>query len=76
MVLLDSSFGWKSSEDQQGIIDELQMRASAAGLRGTVVPVWESSGRPAFIAPRNWLPFFEGLTLLDIAANVNTKLYW
>lgn len=77
IIPLDSSFDSKPRADQDAVIRELQQRASAAGLRGTVVPVWEnSSGRMSFIAPKNWHPFFQSLSLADVAMNINRKLYW
>jgi hypothetical protein len=77
IVPLDSSFGAKTTTSQQVVIDELQLRARSAGLAGTVVPVWDAgNGRMAFIAPRNWHPFFRGIDLYFVAANINRQLYW
>lgn len=77
IIPLDETFGNKNSQDQHGIIQELQARATAAGLAGTVVPVWDSGGgRMAFIAPPNWHPFFGGLDLAWVATNINREIYW
>ncbi len=77
IIPLESSFGGRSSSDQQTAIAELQIRAVAAGLAGTVVPVWDSgSGRMAFIAPRPWHSFFQSLSLRVVAANINKTLSW
>ena len=77
IIPLDSAFGRKTSSDQHQIIEELQMRARAAGLAGTVVPVWDSGGgRMAFIAPPKWHPFFTSLNLAFVATNVNKEFYW
>jgi hypothetical protein len=76
IVPLDSSFGHKTSADQEAIIADLQMHSLAAGLAGTVVPVWEQSGRMAFIAPTPWHPFFKSLSLQAVFANVNKELSW
>lgn len=38
IVLLDSSFGHKTPDDQDAIVADLQAHAIAANLRGTVVP--------------------------------------
>ncbi|MGJ0391901.1 MAG: hypothetical protein ACR650_03960 [Methylocystis sp.] len=75
IVPLDSSFGCKSGQEQSEAIGELQMRSTSAGLRGTVVPVWQSSGRMAFIAPRPWHPFFQSLSLPMVYANLNKELH-
>jgi hypothetical protein len=52
IIPLESHFGSMSAQDQNATISSLQLHASEAGLRGTVVPVWDSgSGRMGFIAP-------------------------
>ena len=77
IIPLDNSFRRKSQTDQDATISELQMRASSAGLAGTVVPVWdEGGGRMAFRAPPNFHPFFKSIDLLYVSANINRKLYW
>lgn len=77
IIPLDRTFGQKSENDKDSIVSELQVRASSAGLAGTVVPVWDSGGgRMAFISPRNWHPFFKSLNLQFIAVNINRELYW
>jgi len=76
IVPLDSPFGHKTSEDQNAIITDLQLRARSAGLAGTVVPVWESGGRMNFIAPRPWHPFFQSLSIADVLRNINKELSW
>lgn len=74
IVPLDSSFDYKSSTEKNGIVNSLQFHANSAGLRGTVVPVWQSGGSMKFIAPPNWHPFFKSLSWLDIRANINREL--
>jgi len=77
IIPLDSTFGNKTSRDQNETIGELQIRSRAAGLAGTVVPVWDSGGgRMAFIAPQQWHPFFSSITFQWIAANINRELSW
>jgi hypothetical protein len=74
---LDSDFGYKTRQDQQEIVSEIQIRSRSAGLAGTVVPVWDNGGgRMAFIAPNNWHPFFRSLTLRAVWANVNREISW
>ena len=74
---LDSSFGQKQSSEQNNIVGGIQARASSAGLRGTVVPVWDGGGgRMSFIAPRNWHAFFLSISLSFVWANVNRELSW
>jgi hypothetical protein len=76
IVPLDSSFGHKTSDDQNAMITELQLRARAAGVAGTVVPVWESGGRMSFMAPRPWHPFFKSLSIPAVLRNINKELSW
>jgi hypothetical protein len=76
IIPLDSSFGHKSDADQSDIISDLQAHSIGAGLRGTVVPVWESGGRMHFRAPRPWHPFFQSLSLQQVWANVNGQISW
>jgi hypothetical protein len=75
IVPLESAFGHKSQTDQQKVIAALQLCARSAGLAGTVVPVWDDGfGRMAFIAPRPWHSFFQGLSLALVGANINKRL--
>jgi hypothetical protein len=74
IVPLESSFGSKSTMDQEDTILALQDCAHGAGLAGTVVPVWRSGGAHRFIAPPNWHPFFRSLSWRGIMANLNREL--
>jgi len=77
IIPLNDSFRFMNQPDQHEIISELQLRASNAGLKGTVVPVWDNgNGRMAFIAPENWHPFFRSIGLQFVIANINRELYW
>jgi hypothetical protein len=77
IVPLESNFGSKSIGDQQGITADIQRHANGAGLRGTVVPVWDNGGgRMGYIAPRPWHPFFSGINMSFVAANVNREISW
>jgi hypothetical protein len=75
IIPLDSSFGHKTKPEQHKVIASLQLSATSAGLRGTVVPVWDAGvGRMAFIAPQNWHPFFSSINMGFVAANINREL--
>jgi len=77
IIPLESSFGHKTSQDQQEIIADLQIHSRAAGLAGIVVPVWDSGGgRMAFVAPHQWHPFFTSLNLQWVFANINREIFW
>jgi hypothetical protein len=73
---LESSFHHKTPREQEDILDELQTRATEAGLAGTVVPVWMIGNRMGFIAPPNWHPFFASISWDDILASVNREIHW
>ena len=74
IVPLDSSFGSKSSSDQNDTIAALERCAHAAGLAGTVVPVWRSGSSHRFICPSNWTPFFKSFSWNSIMGNINKEL--
>lgn len=74
IVPLESSFGQKSDNEQSEVIASLQAYASAAGLAGTVVPVWRSGSSHRFVAPPNWHSFFKSLGWDQIMANINKEL--
>jgi hypothetical protein len=77
IVPLEPSFGNQGSGEQQGAIRELQVRSRAAGLAGTVVPVWDAgAGRMAFIAPQPWHPFLQSIDLPRVFTSVNKELSW
>ncbi|MBS1840091.1 MAG: hypothetical protein JSS69_15005 [Acidobacteria bacterium] len=76
IVPLEPDFGNKTESAQQQIIADLQAHSVAAGLRGTVVPVWLSGRRMMFIAPQPWHPFFTNLDINTVLRNVNKELFW
>ena len=77
VVPLDKSFGHKTPQAQQEAVNELQLRAGAANLRGTVCPVWEDGGgRMKFIAPQPWFPYLRSLDLLLVQGLLNRELFW
>lgn len=74
IVPLAEAFDFKSVEEKRRITLALQVGARAAGLRGTVVPVWDSCGRMAFLAPQGFHPFFRSIDLGFVLSNVNRQL--
>jgi hypothetical protein len=77
IIPLDSSFGWKTKQQQSDIKADLQLHANAARLAGTVVPVWDAGGgRMGFLAPTQWHQFFSSINLQFVAANINKSLCW
>jgi hypothetical protein len=77
IIPLESRFGTMGSAAQAAEIKMLQIRANAAGLAGTVVPVWDAgSNRMGFRAPKQWHPYFGSISLSFVLANRNRELYW
>lgn len=75
IVPLEHTFGSKTSAEQHAVMASLQACAEAAGLRGTVVPVWKGNGgRMMFIAPQPWHPFFRSINLHLVASAINRRL--
>jgi hypothetical protein len=74
---LNSSFGSHGARDQSAFIFELENRAHAAGLAGSIAVVWDSGGGlMRFIAPRPWAPFFRSIDLDWVRSNINKTIYW
>jgi hypothetical protein len=77
IVPLSPSFALKSAAEQNAMVGELRARAAAAGLAGTVVPVWDCpAGRMRFLAPKGLHPFFRRLDLDRVLKLVNRDLSW
>jgi len=75
IIVVDSSFGLKTPGEQQKMTVALQECATAAGLAGTVVPVWDAgAGQMGFFAPTNWRAFFSSIDLAFVATNINREL--
>ena len=75
VIFLDSSFDQKSDEEQAEVHSALQLCASSAGLKGTVVPVWTVGNSMRFRAPQNWHSFFKSDGLYPtLVANINREL--
>lgn len=72
---VSSSFGRMTQQQQQDAADSIQFHATAAGLSGSVVPVWRAGGgRMGFFAPRAWAPFFRSISLSNVHANINRRI--
>ena len=76
IIPLEDSFDHRSDREQQSTVDELQLRSSAAGLKGIVVPVWNSGDRMRFIAPIKWHAFFQDMSMPSVQARLNKTLSW
>lgn len=74
LVVVSSAFGTMSTASKNDALSALQVCARAAGLRGTVVAVWNSGGRVMSVGPTGWEGFQRSLTWPFVAANINRKL--
>lgn len=75
IVLVPATFGKASVAGQRQAVVRLQACAIAAGMRGTVVAVWDAGeGRMGLQAPTRWHAFFKSIGLAHISANVNRTL--
>ncbi|MFK3663917.1 hypothetical protein ACI2JN_01485 [Ochrobactrum teleogrylli] len=73
---LAGSFEHKTAAEQSAAVNEIQVAARSAGLRGTVVVFWPSGGRMKFIGPRPWHTFLRSLSMQHIQMNLNRTLSW
>lgn len=75
IILVNNNFGYISNSEQNQIKNSLQLCATSAGLKGTVVPVWDAGmGRMGFLAPSAWQNFFMNLNLTFVYSNINREL--
>ncbi|WDQ17450.1 hypothetical protein [Rhodopirellula sp. P2] len=75
IVFVGATFGRKTTTEQNNARDTLQGCARAAGLAGTVVPVWDAGGgRMGFLAPSQWQGFFRTVGYSRLVRSINKKL--
>jgi hypothetical protein len=75
VIFLDSSFEYKTNDEQAKAVIALQVCATSAGLHGTVVPVWTVGNSFRFRAPKEWHPFFQSPGIYAaLVANINKEL--
>ncbi|MGE0597435.1 MAG: hypothetical protein AB7P07_13810 [Hyphomonadaceae bacterium] len=69
----------RPDREQQIIMDELQNRASMAGLVGLVIPVWRDAGSAngmKFRAPDTLHPLLQALNMDWVLSNLNKVVRW
>lgn len=74
LVPLDGSFAQVSRADQQRALQALQHYAAAAGLKGSVVPVWDRGGAAEFLAEKQLHPILQNISLFTVQQSVNREL--
>ncbi len=76
VILVNAEFAFKPADEQSNIISKLQRQSTSAGMKGTVVPVWQSGDRMSFVAPKQWHRFFQSLSFEAIQKNINREIAW
>jgi hypothetical protein len=75
IVKLDRAHARQSFETKKKARQDLQSKAKAAGLKGTVVTVWDAGGgNMGFLSPPEYSAIFGRINLAYVAENINTKL--
>jgi hypothetical protein len=75
IVKLDLTHARQSFETKKKTRHDLQQKAKAAGLKGTVVTVWDAGGgNMGFLSPPEYSAIFGRINLAYVAQNINTKL--
>jgi hypothetical protein len=76
IVIMDPGFARANPSQQEAIIGQLQARAKASGLTGTVAMVWDAGGKLDYLIPQPWHDFFQSITLDDVRARINAEIRW
>jgi hypothetical protein len=77
VVPISSDSGLETELQRREVRDELQARASSAGLSGTVILVWKKAfGDMEFLAPPDMHSAIANTSFEQIEAAVNTTLSW
>ena len=76
LIPLDSSFGSKSSSDQNLALNELERRAHAAGLAGRAAVFWQHGSHGHFMGPQRWHPYLRSISMSDVLRSVNKTISW
>lgn len=76
IVPLNWNFGTRCAYEQRLFLSELQTKASAEGVQGVIVPVWDNGGQMHFLCPPDWHSFFSHLDLPTIHTYLNRELCW
>ena len=75
IVKLDRAHARQSFDLKKKARLDLQQKAKAAGLTGTVVTVWDAGGgNMGFLSPPEYSAIFGRINLAYVTENINTKL--
>ena len=73
VTIVSPVFGKLAEEDQLRRMGCLQACAEAAGLRGTVVPVWKNEDTYEFLTPAQFADFLTNLQWTEILGRITGK---
>jgi len=73
-IPLESGIGQRPAAEQAELLRMLQHCAKSAGLKGTVVLVWDKGGTTGLLAERTVHPHIQGTTLAFVESNINREL--
>ncbi|WP_294534989.1 hypothetical protein [uncultured Rhodoblastus sp.] len=76
IVIMDPAFARASPTQQEATIGQLQARASACCLKGTVAMVWDAGEKMDYLVPQPWHDFFTRITLADVRGRLNAEIVW
>jgi hypothetical protein len=76
IVIMDPAFAKASPTQQEATIGQLQEKAGASGLKGTIAMVWSFGGKMDYLAPQPWHDFFSSITLEDVRSRLNAEIVW
>ena len=74
-VPLDAAFGRMTPQEQSTALKSLHSAANSAGLKGSVVLVWDKGGgQSGILAEKQLHPHLGGITVSYVTSNINRQL--
>ena len=70
VTIVGRAFGKLTTDDQSKWITRLQVCAEAAGLSGTVIPVWKNDDTYEFLTPPEFADFLTTLQWTEILGQI------
>ena len=70
VTIVSPAFGKLAEDDQRKRMERLQACAEAAGIRGTVVPVWKNEDTYEFLTPAQFADFLTNLQWTEILGRI------
>ena len=70
VTIVSPAFGKLAEDDQRERMARLQSCAEAAGIRGTVVPVWKNEDTYEFLTPAQFAEILTNLQWTEILGRI------